>query len=66
MLEDIVRLQDNNHLKRQLEETEISLGSRVPKKKMEEKVKMELEVRTTSLRLSSSILTQMVLVLTQT
>lgn len=66
MLEDIVRLQDNNHLKRQLEETEISLGSRVRKKKMVEKVKMELEVRTTSLRLSSSILTRMVLVLTQT
>jgi|TARA_B110000305_G_C19253699_1_gene546019 hypothetical protein len=66
MLEDIVRLQDNNHLKRQLEETEISLGSRVRKKKMVEKVKMELKVRTTSLRLSSSILTQMVLVLTQT
>ena len=38
MLEDIVRLQDNNRLKRQLEETEISLGSRVRKKKMEEKV----------------------------
>lgn len=66
MPEDIVRLQDNNHLKRQLEETEISLGSRVRKKKMVEKVKMELKVRTTSLRLSSSILIQMVLVLTQT
>ena len=66
MPEDIVRLQDNNHLKRQLEEIEISLGSRVRKKKMVEKVKMELKVRTTSLRLSSSILIQMVLVLTQT
>lgn len=64
MLEDIVRLLDNNQVKRQLEETEINLGSRVQKKTI--KVKMEPKIRTISLRLSWSPSTQMVLAPIQT